>query len=270
MEDEPIPGFARVAGRLRTAPAELAALAILLVGTLVVAVLWWNTAARPAVPVNEAAGVGAEVRADGSMDGPGPGGEVTAADGSGVAGVAPIPGGSDVHDHGGGGVPAAGSVPAPGDGPAEVVVHITGAVGAPGVVSLPAGSRVADAVVAAGGLTPFAAPERINLARTLVDGEHVHVLRDGEDPPIPIGPSTGDADTSAAASGGVAPDGRIDLNRASAAELETLPSVGPARSAAIIEHRETHGPFQVPGDLRAVPGIGEVTFQRLAELVTAG
>ena len=61
-------------------------------------------------------------------------------------------------------------------------------------------------------------------------------------------------------------DGRIDLNAASQAELETLPGVGPARAQAIIAEREAR-PFRVPGDLRRVPGIGEVTFQRLAPLV---
>jgi len=139
---------------------------------------------------------------------------------------------------------------------ALVVVHVTGAVRIAGLVSLPEGSRVGDGIDAAGGVLPDARIDRLNLARVLVDGEHVHVPRVGEDAPLPVD----------APSQGLLPDGRIDLNRATAAELETLPGVGPARAQAIIAERENR-PFAVPGDLRRVPGIGEATFQRLAPLV---
>jgi competence protein ComEA len=136
------------------------------------------------------------------------------------------------------------------------VVHVSGAVHDPGVVTLPDGSRVADAIAASGGAMPDARLDRLNLARRVEDGERVHVPRVGEDAPPPEEP----------ASRGVLPDGRIDLNNASQAELETLPGVGPARAQAIIAERTTR-PFRVPGDLRRVPGIGEATFQRLAPLV---
>lgn len=136
------------------------------------------------------------------------------------------------------------------------VVHVSGAVRTPGVVMLPPSSRVADAIEAAGGAMPDAATDRINLARFVEDAERVHVPRVGEDAPPPEGPG----------SQGVLPDGRIDLNAASQAELETLPGVGPARAQAIIAEREER-PFRAPGDLRRVPGIGEATFQRLAPLV---
>jgi competence protein ComEA len=136
------------------------------------------------------------------------------------------------------------------------VVHVSGAVRDPGVVTLPEGSRVADAITASGGAMPDARLDRLNLARRVDDGERIHVPRVGEDAPPPDGP----------VSRGVLPDGRIDLNAASQAELETLPGVGPARAQAIIAERETR-PFRVPGDLRRVPGIGEATFQRLAPLV---
>jgi competence protein ComEA len=133
------------------------------------------------------------------------------------------------------------------------VVHVSGAVRDPGVVTLPDGSRVVDAITASGGAMPDARLDRLNLARRVDDGERIHVPRVGEDAPPPDEP----------ASRGVLPDGRIDLNAASQAELETLPGVGPARAQAIIAERETR-PFRVPGDLRRVPGIGEATFQRLA------
>ena len=136
------------------------------------------------------------------------------------------------------------------------VVHVSGAVARPGVVTLPEGARVAEAIEAAGGATPDARVDRLNLARIVVDAERIHVPRVGEDAPPPDEP----------ASRGVLPDGRIDLNTASQAELETLPGVGPARAQAIIAEREDR-PFRVPGDLRRVPGIGEATFQRLAPLV---
>jgi competence protein ComEA len=140
--------------------------------------------------------------------------------------------------------------------PRGPVVHVSGAVRDPGVVTLPDGSRVADAISASGGAMPDARLDRLNLARRVDDGERIHVPRVGEDAPPPEAP----------VSRGVLPDGRIDLNAASRAELETLPGVGPARAQAIIAERESR-PFRVPGDLRRVPGIGEATFQRLAPLV---
>ena len=121
------------------------------------------------------------------------------------------------------------------------------------------GSRVADAIVAAGGTTDEADTDRLNLARVLTDGEQVHVPVEGEALPQAQDPAGG---------GGVDADGVIDLNLATQEQLESLPGIGPAKATAIVEHRESVGPFQTPGDLRAVPGIGEMTFQRLADLVT--
>src|SRR5690606_18063697 len=111
------------------------------------------------------------------------------------------------------------------------------------------------AVQAAGGALPDAELEHVNLARLVEDGEHVHLARPGDRPPS--------TDTAGTDVGATRPDGRIDLNRADTEELEQLPGIGPARAAAIIEHRANNGPFAAPGDLRAVPGIGEATFQRL-------
>jgi competence protein ComEA len=155
-----------------------------------------------------------------------------------------------------------GSAPDATDAPATstVTVHVTGGVVAAGVVTLPGDARVGDAVTAVGGRTDDADLERINLARVLVDGEHIHVPRVGEEPIVAVPEASGGA-------GAVGTDGLLDLNRATAEELETLPGIGPTRAAAIVEHREEHGPFAVPGDLRAVSGIGEATFQTLAPLV---
>jgi len=137
-----------------------------------------------------------------------------------------------------------------------LVVHVSGAVLSSGVVRLAPGARVGDAIAAAGGPMPDAWTDRLNLARVVIDGEQIHVPRVGEDAPPP----------AAAASSGVLSDGRVDINRASATELATLPGIGPARAQAIIAER-TARPFRVPGDLRRVSGIGEATFQRLAPLI---
>ena len=140
--------------------------------------------------------------------------------------------------------------------PAPVVVHVAGAVVEPGVRQLPPGSRVVDAIEASGGLAPDADADRINLAAELVDGSQVYVPRVGEAVP-----------QSAASAGGESSAGPIDLNTADAAQLETLPGVGPATAAAIIDHRERHGPFTSVDDLLDVRGIGEAKLAVLRDLV---
>jgi competence protein ComEA len=256
----------RLARWFQPSPPELAGLAVLVLGAIVAtSLLWLQAAQRPSELGSEAATAGAAVGADGTTDGPAPG--VTDEP---YADAHTVDGYDSSEDD-----PAArpgeqtAAVAAPGPAP-EATVHVTGAVANPGLVVLAEGGRVGDAVAAAGGLVAGAQDERINLARPVVDGEHVHVPREGEEPvPVEVAPG-GDASTDGG-SGGVAPgDGRVDINRAGAAELETLPGIGPARAEAIIAHREQHGPFAAPGDLRAVSGIGEVIFQRLAELVTVG
>lgn len=219
-------------------PGELRGAVVLLAGALALtAALWFDASRRP-----DAIGAPAPVV------------EVTAGPAAGPAapsGVAPgvgsAPAGPDPFAPGGPLGPAAGPT-----------VHVTGAVAAPGLRTLPPGARVGDAVAAAGGALPDATLERVNLARPVADGEQVHVPRVGEDAPPPS--ATG------AASQGILPDGRVDLNRATPEELATLPGIGPARAAAIVAAREER-PFAEPGDLRRVPGIGEATFQRLAPLI---
>ena len=214
------PWFEPRPGELRAA---IALLAVALAGSLA---LWFDASRRPELAV--------------ASDPPPVAPVVEPLEGAGA------PGRADGSDGWGLGAPVA-------DGP---VVHVSGAVGMPGVVTLTTAARVADAIEAAGGAMPDARLDALNLARLVDDGERIHVPRVGEDAPPP-------AD---APSRGILPDGRINLNAASAAELETLPGVGPARAQAIIAEREAR-PFRVPGDLRRVPGIGEATFQRLAPLV---
>ena len=142
-----------------------------------------------------------------------------------------------------------------------LVVHVAGAVRSPGLHELPPGSRVADAIAAAGGLTEAADGARINLAAPIVDGARVYVLAVGEqEPAVAVG-------ATPAPGGGGAPVGPIDLNTADAEALDSLPGVGPATAAAIIEHRTKAGPFTSVDQLLDVPGIGEAKLEAIRDLV---
>jgi competence protein ComEA len=148
----------------------------------------------------------------------------------------------------------------------EVVVHVAGAVVSPGVRRLPPGSRVTDALDAAGGALPGADLPRINLAAPLVDGQQVYVPKPGEEAPVAAG--SGLPGGAGAGSGGAVPGTPVDLNTATAEQLDTLPGVGPATAAAIIEHREQHGPFTSVDQLLDVRGIGEAKLEQLRDLVS--
>jgi competence protein ComEA len=135
-----------------------------------------------------------------------------------------------------------------------VVVSVVGSVVRPGLVTLPSGSRVADAVEAAGGLVPPADSASVNLAALVSDGQQIVVGAPGAVP----GPSDG----SSAAAGG-----KLNLNTATAAELDALPGVGPVLAQRIVDHRD-QGPYTSVDQLDDVPGIGPARAAELAELVT--
>lgn len=139
-----------------------------------------------------------------------------------------------------------------------VVLHVLGAVVEPGIVELPVGSRVVDAIAAAGGPTAEADLAAVNLARVVADGEQLRVPIVGEVPPAGSGGSP-------PSSPGTAADGRVNLNTADAAALETLPGVGPALAARIIAWRDENGPFRSVDELSAVSGIGERTLDGLRD-----
>ena len=143
--------------------------------------------------------------------------------------------------------------------PAEVVVHVVGAVRSPGLYRLAEGSRVADALSLAGGAAPKAALAGVNLAAPLVDGTQVVVPRRGE------AAGTGGATSPGAGSG--SPAGPVRLSTATLAELDALPGVGPVTAQRIVQYRETHGPFRAVEELDAVPGIGPARLEQLRELV---
>lgn len=145
--------------------------------------------------------------------------------------------------------------------PNTVVVYISGAVGAPDVYELPSDARIKDLVLAAGGLTTDADSERINLAERLKDSEHVHVPRQGESP---------DDGAVVADTASVVQGGSLNLNTASASDLDSLPGIGQSFADRIIEYRTTNGPFTAVEDLQKVKGIGAALFAKIAPLVSVG
>lgn len=151
--------------------------------------------------------------------------------------------------------------------PAEVVVHVVGAVRRPGLVHLPAGSRVADAVDAAGGATSKAQLASVNLARVLVDGEQLIVQRRGGS--MLLGAPA--AATAAGASGGAAtsasPTAPVDVNTATLEQLDGLPGIGPVLAQRILDWRAANGRFSTVDELGEVSGIGEATLSDLRPLV---
>ena len=219
-----------VVQRWEVSPAELTALAALLCGALaLLGVMWWLTPQGSQAPIDPAES-------------------------------------ATEHDV------AAGEGDDASEGPlaldaADVVVHVTGAVRTPGLHRVPGGARIADAIEAAGGPSGEAVLDGVNLARPVRDGEQLHVpdqdmLEAAEDDPAAA--MAGGAGPVGAA---IRPDGRIDLNRADAGALEGLPGVGPVLAERIISYRDAHGPFTQPEDLLDVSGIGERTYEALAELV---
>lgn len=160
--------------------------------------------------------------------------------------------------------------PGPSSDPAEVVVHVSGAVASPGVVALPPAARVADAIAAAGGSADDAAVDALNLARVLVDGERIHVPTTSEAAAAPPGTLDGTGPGGTATPGppaGRLPDGRVDLDTADAATLEELPGVGPVLAGRIVAFRDEIGRFEESAQLREVSGIGEATWAGLRDLV---
>lgn len=163
----------------------------------------------------------------------------------------------------------ASSPPVSSPAPAPIRVHVVGEVARPGVHELPLGARVADAIDAAGGLTDKARPGELNLAQTLADGQQVVIggpqrsseVRGGGD-------SGGDAPAGPAGAGGGAPSGKLNLNTATAAQLDTLPGVGPVTAEKVVAWRAQHGKFTRIEELQEVPGIGPKTYEEIAPHVT--
>ena len=150
--------------------------------------------------------------------------------------------------------------------PSPLRVYVTGAVRQPDVYLFFPGSIVKDALAAAGGATADADLDRINLAVQLQDQQQVYVPRQGEDtppaPPVAAPPAASDTRSGSAV---LSP---IDINSATASELETLPGIGPTYAQRIVDYREQNGPFASIEDITQVKGIGPATLDKLEELIT--
>ena len=147
---------------------------------------------------------------------------------------------------------------------AGATVHVVGQVRTPGLVELDDGARIADAIELAGGPTDTADLHRLNLATEVADGMRIEVPAIG-DPPVAaplVTPSVGGA--------GDAGDGPVDVNSATAEQLEELRGIGPALATAIVEHRDEHGPFASLDELTEVPGIGPAKLDAVRGDAVAG
>jgi competence protein ComEA len=140
-----------------------------------------------------------------------------------------------------------------------MMADIKGEVARPGVYEIVDGDRIIDLIEKAGGLTDEAEASAINFAMKVSDEMAVYVPKKGEEAEAAIMPS-------GVMSAGEK-EGKINLNLASAAELETLPGIGPAKSAAIIEYRESNGSFKSIEDIKNISGIGNKTFEKLESLI---
>lgn len=149
------------------------------------------------------------------------------------------------------------SVPEATTTPRPLRVYVSGAVLRPDVYTLPPDSIVKDAMMAAGGPAGDADLNRINLAAPVADGQQIYVPRqEEENPPVrlPSDPFTA--------------GGKVDINTAGVATLESLPGIGPALAQRIVDYRQTHGPFTQPEEIMEVSGIGAGTFEKLRDLIT--
>lgn len=172
---------------------------------------------------------------------------------------------------GAGATPGAAAAPA-----TQVTVHVVGEVSKPGVVTLPTGSRVDDALERAGGATSGADLSGVNLARVLVDGEQVAVPKPGASPAAAPGATPGGAAPGGATPGGAAMPpaagaaggAPVNLNTADLATLETLPGVGPVLAQRILDWRTEHGQFAAVEELGEVSGIGDKIYAQLSPKVT--
>ena len=239
-------------------------LLVVLVSAILGVRVAWAVAKNDALPL-----------ASGARGSPGADGGDGAGGAGGGDGVSPGPGSISASAKGAAsGSPSGAAGGAIGTGQVGVVVvHVVGAVHKPGLVQLAAGSRVADAITAAGGSTPEADLAAINVARLLIDGEQIRVPLPGEViGPALGGPATGGSGGSGASggtAGGSAGGGRlVSLNSADLTALDSLPGVGPVLAQRILDWRTAHGRFTSVDELGEITGIGEKLLSQIKTLVT--
>lgn len=147
---------------------------------------------------------------------------------------------------------------------ASILVDVRGAVNKPGVYALAVGSRVQDALALAGDVLATADTRNLNLARKLNDGEQVYVPLQGE---VIATPPPAAKSGSTQATTLKAPTGKVNINTASLAELDTLPGIGASLGQRIIDYRTQNGDFKKIEDLKKVRGIGDALFEQIKELI---
>jgi competence protein ComEA len=235
------------------------ALALVAIAAAVLAAVgvWWQ---RPQVQPVGALPTVVALTEPGTAGEPQPGG----------SGPAPTPARPPTGPDGANGSAPVGATTAPAPEPpgAQLVVSVSGKVRSPGLVEVPAGARVADALAAAGGALPGTDLTQLNLARRVNDGEQVAVGVPAAPDAAPAAGPPGPGAAAPAAGGPSAPAGRIDLNAASADQLDGLPGIGPVTVQRILEWRTRNGRFSQVEQLREIEGIGERRFAQLRELVT--
>nr|WP_235564064.1 ComEA family DNA-binding protein [Arthrobacter sp. Soil763] len=237
---------------------------------------WWQAAAGAPRVLPLGGPPGPERAAGGGETPPADGTDTAGADPAGTEAAGTEAAGIEAAGPGGGGADPAAPEDG-GSGPAgTIIVHVAGAVARPGIVEVPQGSRLHEAIRAAGGSTPGADLDRLNLAAVLADGQKVLVLKRGDpDPPSSdgdgadssAGNGAGSRGSGAAPAGTAPPGGKINLNGAGVEELATLPRVGPVLAQRIVDWRREHGNFGSVAELDAVEGIGPKLLASLLPLV---
>jgi competence protein ComEA len=235
----------------RTLSGQHVAVVALVVAALLAVGAWWALAGRPGEPTAVAPVVAPVVAPTVAA----PTGSSTGSPAGSPADAAPRDAPRGEASGGDAPTPAAAS---------EVVVDVTGRVRSPGLVTLPAGARVADALDAAGGLRPGTGSAGLNLARPLVDGEQILVgVRPAPWPQQQAQPGGAPAPTGATPAPAL-----VNLNTATLEQLDVLPGIGPVTAQAILDWRSAHGAFTSVDELLEVDGIGDVTLADIRDLVT--
>jgi competence protein ComEA len=147
--------------------------------------------------------------------------------------------------------------------PEQIMVDVKGQVKQPGVYQSNTGERIVDVIGRAGGLTEQADQTQVNLAEHVQDAMIIYIPTKGEEGVISPSPSGGSVTPGETSQN----QGKININKADEQEMQNLPGIGPAKAAAIIDYRNTGGPFKTVEDLKNVSGIGDKTFEKLKDLI---